>query len=131
MSEGEKAVAELQTIVRKNLVSAKYADEIPEAYNKSGISGLFVWLIELNMKRPVPDEGLSGHPFFISWWYAILGDREHAIYWLKKNVEPNMGSYYLSLITTNPDFDILRSDPRFLSIIEQIGLSRYNTRKAK
>lgn len=131
MGEGEKAVAELQTIVRKNPVSAKYADEIPNAYKKSGIPGLFVWLIELNMKRPVPDEGLSGHPFFISWWYAILGDREHAIIWLEKKMEPNMGSFYLSLITTNPDFDILRNDPRFLAIIEQIGLPRYNTRKAK
>ena len=131
MGEGEKAVTELQTIVRKNPVSAKYADEIPNAYKKSGIPGLLVWLIELNMKRPVPDEGLSGHPFFISWWYAILGDREHAIIWLEKNMKPNMGSYYLFLITTNPDFDILRNDPRFLAIIEQIGLSRYNTRKAK
>jgi TolB-like protein/AraC-like DNA-binding protein len=131
MGEGEKAAAELQTIVRKNPVSAKYADEIPKAYKKSGIPGLFVWLIELNMKRPVPDEGLNGHPFFIAWWYAILGDREHAIYWLEKNMERNMEPYYTSLIATNPDFDILRSVPRFLAIIEQTGLSRYNTRKAK
>jgi TolB-like protein/AraC-like DNA-binding protein len=131
MGEGEKAVAELQTIVRKNPVSTKYADEIPNAYKKSGIPGLFVWLIELNMKRPVPNEGLSGQPFFISWWYAILGDREQAVIWLEKNMKLNMGPYYLWLITTNPDFDILRNDPRFSAIIEQIGISRYNTRKAK
>jgi tetratricopeptide (TPR) repeat protein len=131
IGEGEKAAAELQTIVRKNPVSAKFADEIPKAYKESGIPGLFIWLIKLNMKRPVPDEGLSGNPFFISWWYAILGDREHAVYWLEKNMKSNMEFYYLSLIATNPDFDILRSDSRFLAIIEQTGLSRYNTRKAK
>jgi TolB-like protein/AraC-like DNA-binding protein len=131
MGEGEKAVAELQTIVRKYPVSARYADEIPNAYIKSGIPGLFVWLIEFNMKRLVPYEGLSGHPFFITWWYVILGDREHALSWLEKKMEPNMGTHYLTLIATNPDFDILRNDPRFLAVLEQIGLSRYNTRKAK
>jgi tetratricopeptide (TPR) repeat protein len=131
MGEGEKAAAELQTIVRKNHVSSQYADEIPKAYKKSGIPGLFVWLIELNMKRPVAAEGLTGESFYIAWWYAILGDREHAVYWLGKNIEKNKGTIYFSLIATNPDFDILRSDPRFLAIIEQIGFSRYNTRKAK
>jgi hypothetical protein len=34
------------------------------------------------------------------------------------------------LIAVNPDFDFLRSDPRFQEIIDKLGLTAYNTRSA-
>jgi hypothetical protein len=74
---------------------------------------------------------MTGHPFFIAWWYAILGDREESVYWLQRNMETQFRMYeYFNLIATNPDFDILRNDPRFIKIIDDIGLTQYNTRKA-
>jgi TolB-like protein/AraC-like DNA-binding protein/lipoprotein NlpI len=132
LGEGEKAAKELQSIARSYPGASQYADEILDAYNKSGIKGLFFWLIDVNTHKPIPVEGMNGHPFFIAWWYAILGNREESVYWLERNMEVKARLYiYFNLIATNPDFDILRSDPRFLKIIDQIGLTPYNTRAAK
>jgi TolB-like protein/AraC-like DNA-binding protein/Tfp pilus assembly protein PilF len=132
LGEGEKAVKELQEILRTATDTVNYADEIPEVYRKSGIEGLFIWMIDININRPAPVFGLSGEPFPISWWYAILGDKEKSIYWLEKNMEQKLKRHaFFDLIATNPDFDILRDDPRFIAIIQKIGLTKYNIRKAR
>ncbi|MCK5138122.1 MAG: helix-turn-helix domain-containing protein [Bacteroidales bacterium] len=132
LGEGEKAVQKLQTITKRYPGTEQYVNEISEAYNKSGINGLFTWLIEVNKNKPIPVEGMNGHPFFIAWWNAILGNREESVYWLEKNMESKRRLYiYFNLIATNPDFDILRDDPRFLKIIDEIGLSPYHHRKTK
>jgi TolB-like protein/AraC-like DNA-binding protein len=132
LGEGEKAVEELQQIARTYPGTSQYVREISEAYNKSGIRGLFSWLIEVNKNKPIPVEGMDGHPFYIAWWNAILGNMEESIYWLQKNMERQQRLYvYFNLIATCPDFDILRDDPRFLKIIEEIGLAPYYTRAAK
>jgi len=44
---------------------------------------------------------------------------------------PGRNYTFFKLIATNPDFDILREDPRFLAIIKEIGLAPYNIRKAR
>ena len=132
LGEGEKAVEELQSIARSNARSAAYADEIMDAYRKSGIDGLFNWLTDININRPVPVIGMSGQPFFTAWWYAIQDKREESLYWLERNMESANRNYtYFILIATNPDFDILRDNPRFLKIIDEIGLTRFNNRPAK
>lgn len=129
---GGKAIKELQAIVNKCPEGKPYADELPEVFRKSGIPGLFKWLIEINMKRPLPAAGMSGHPFFMAWWYAILGNREQSLYWLERNMEAKNKMFeFFRLIATNPDFDFLRNESRFLSIIDQIGLKLYHTRKAR
>jgi TolB-like protein len=88
------------------------------------------WLIDLN--QPINAEGLNGHPYFLSWWYALLGEKERSLYWLEKNMSaPNKFEIYFDLIATNPDFDLLRNDPHFLSIIDRRGLTPYNRRKAR
>ncbi len=111
LGEGEKAMTELQTIARTHPVSAKFTDEIEETFNKSGIEGLFSWLVNVNINKPVPVAGITGHPYFIAWWYAIPGNREKSIYWLEKNMETQSRYYeFFNLIATNPDFDILRSN---------------------
>ena len=132
LGEGEKATKELQNIFNKYPSISHYSAEIIEAYNKSGVEGIFTWLIDLNINNPIPFEGLNGHPFYIAWWYAILGNREKSIYWLERNMKAEkIPRHYFNLIANNPDFDILRNDPRFLKIIDEIGLTPYNTRKTK
>jgi tetratricopeptide (TPR) repeat protein len=129
LGEGEKAMSELQAIARTNPKSALFTDEIEDAFNKSGIDGLFNWLVNVNINKPVPVAGMTGHPFYIAWWSAILGNSEESIYWLQRNMESQFRMYeFFNLIATNPDFDILRSDPRFIKIIDDIGLTQYNTR---
>jgi len=127
LGEGEKAAMELQTIAHMYTGTSQYADEIKNAYDRSGIPGLFTWLTDVNINKPVPGPGMNGQPFFVAWWYSILGKKEETLYWLERNMESEMRNYtYFNLIATNPDFDFLRSDPRFLTILEQIGLAPYN-----
>lgn len=132
LGEGEKAARELQIIAGLYPAATDYPDQIWNAWKQSGLEGLFSWLADVNCYRPIPVEGMDGHPFFCAWWSALLGDREKSVYWLEKNMECDKKMYvYLNLIATNPDFDILRADPRFIAIIEELGLTQYNTRKPK
>ena len=132
LNEGEKVMQQLQHIAKRYSGTDKYANEIQEAYKKSGINGLFSWLIDINKNAPIPVEGMNGHPFYIAWWNAILGNKDESIYWLEKNVKhPHPLYQYFNLIAIMPDFDILRTDQRFLKIVDQIGLTPYHTRKAK
>jgi TolB-like protein/AraC-like DNA-binding protein len=132
LGEGENAARELKNIFTRYLKTNEYENEISDAYKKSGIKGLFTWLIDLNIKKPVPLEGMNGHPFYIAWWYAILGDKNESVSWLKKASESQYIPYhYFDLITTNPDFDFVRDEPGFIKILQEVGLSSYNKGKAK
>jgi TolB-like protein/AraC-like DNA-binding protein len=132
LGEGEKAVKKLQELTGRYPVAGGYADELALSYSRSGIPGLFEWLIDINKNRPVPIDGMTGHPFFIAWWNAILMNHEETIYWLERALEdPRPLGHYFNLIATNPDFDFLRDDPRFLQVIDKKGLTPYHTRRAK
>jgi TolB-like protein/AraC-like DNA-binding protein len=132
LGEGEKAAGVLQNIFNKYPVTKPLADEIMKAYNKSGTEGIFRWLIDLNMKTPIPLQGLNGNPYYIAWWYAIIGEREESINWFEKTLETEQKPmHYFNLIANNPDFDILRDDPRFLAVIEKAGLAPYHKRKSR
>jgi TolB-like protein/AraC-like DNA-binding protein len=132
LGEGEKAAKVLHDNFSRYQATSKYADEILDAFNESGIKGIFTWLIDFNINRPVPLEGLNGDPYYIAWWYAILGNREESIYWFERTMEAKTKPLqYFNLIANNPDFDILRDDPRFIAIIEKAGLAPYHTRKAR
>jgi len=132
LGEGENTVQMLQTIIKPFPGAEIHEGEIREAYNKSGIPGLFSWMIDVNKNKPVPVQGLNGHPFYIAWWNAILGNREEAVSWLQKNMEHQWRLYvYFNLIATHPDFDILRDDPRFLKIVDEIGLTPYHNQKSR
>lgn len=130
LGEGEKATAALQGIVR-NYTDAgdSVEEEIAAAYRRSGIEGLFSWMVETNLSKPLPVFGLSGIPFFTSWWYAILGDEENSIYWLETNLTLERKRHaFFDLIVSNPDFDILRDNARFKAVVDKIGLTPYNNR---
>jgi len=132
LGEGEKAAKALHDNFDRYQVTRIYSDEILDAFNESGIKGMFTWLIDFNINRPIPLEGLSGHPYYIAWWYAILGNREQSIYWFERAIEAETRPlHYFNLIANNPDFDILRNDPRFLAVIEKTGLAPYHKRKAR
>ena len=129
LGEGEKAALELNDLFKRYPSMSHLGDEVLEAYRSSGVEGILTWLIDINVNRPIPFEGLTGNPFFIAWWFAIKGDREESVRWFEKTVEmPNITRHYFDLIATNPDFDILRADPRFIAVIEKAGLTPYNTR---
>jgi TolB-like protein len=130
--QGTKAAEELQNILRISSKTEKYDSEIINAFNKSGIDGLFSWLIGINTSRPIPALGLNGQPLFVSWWHAVIGNKEQSLRAIQKYMESQNHNYtYFNLIPANPDFFELRSDPRFIAIIEQIGLKNYNSWPAR
>ncbi|MBW6537584.1 MAG: helix-turn-helix domain-containing protein [Mariniphaga sp.] len=132
LGEGEKMLQELQTIIKKYTRDEKYLEEIQMAFNEKGINGIFAWLIEVNNKKPIKVEGMDGHPFYSAWWNAILGNKNEAVYWLEQTLEyPRPLGHYSNLITTNPDFDLLRDDPRFLEIVDKFGLTPWHKIKVE
>ncbi|MBN1145474.1 MAG: helix-turn-helix domain-containing protein [Bacteroidales bacterium] len=132
LGETDMAAKELQHIVNYHPGTSRYAKEIENVAKKSGIRGLFEWMVHANLNNPISVDGLNGHAFYIAWWNAIMGNKEESIHWLQKNLENENKLYlYFNLIATCPDFDILRSDPRFDTILDEAGLGAYNTSKAK
>ena len=126
LGEGEKMLQELQSIIKNYTRDEKYLEEIQIAYNEKGISGIFTWLDDVNQNRPIPVEGMDGHPFYSAWWNAIQGNKNEAVYWLERTLEdPRPLGHYSNLITTNPDFDLLRDDTRFLEIVDKFGLTPF------
>jgi hypothetical protein len=85
LGEGEKMLHELQSIIKNYTQDEKYLEEIQIAYNENGINGIFTWLDEVNQNKPIPVEGMDGHPFYSAWWNAILGNKNEAVYWLGTN----------------------------------------------
>jgi len=115
--ENLKAIETLQKIMPMDTLTARNANMVKDIYNKSGMNGIFEWLIELELKNPEPD------PLTIAIWYAKMNKKDEALNWLEKAFEKRPPG--IPRINTNPDFDNLRSEPRFLAIIEKLGLSEY------
>jgi hypothetical protein len=61
-------------------------------------------------------------PVYIASIYVCLGDKEQAFAWLRKAYDQR--SDHLLHIGISPDFDPLRSDPRFDKLLRDIGLAR-------
>ena len=52
---------------------------------------------------------------------AILGDKEQAFLWLEKAYEKR--EFGIPYLKCSPEFDSLRSDPRFQDLLRRVGLS--------
>ncbi|MEW6131044.1 MAG: protein kinase [Acidobacteriota bacterium] len=59
-------------------------------------------------------------PYMIAIVYAAMNERDRAFEWLDKVCEEK--SYYVVWLKVDPVFDGFRSDPRFQSILQRIGL---------
>jgi hypothetical protein len=93
------------------------SNSVKDVYNKSKINGLWNWLIELEFKKSKPSCLTLAHSF------NILGKKKEALDYLEKELEnPPPG---FAFINNNPDFNNLRSEPRFQAIIKKMGLSDY------
>lgn len=59
-------------------------------------------------------------PFYIAVIYTGLGDKDQAINWLEKAYQDK--SFWIATLKANPQFDILRNDPRFKTLLKRIKL---------
>jgi tetratricopeptide (TPR) repeat protein len=59
-------------------------------------------------------------PYHLAMVYAGLGERDQAFSWLAKAYEDREGR--MTILKVVPEFDGLRSDPRFAELLRRIGL---------
>lgn len=132
LGKGEEAAKIFRDVFNTNALTKPLAEGIMDAYKEAGITGIFKWLIDININSPVPLQGLNGNPYYLAWWNALIGNKEESVRWFEKCLETeNLPMHYFNLIAQNPDFDFLRDDPRFLAVIEKAGLAPYHNRKAR
>jgi tetratricopeptide (TPR) repeat protein len=106
------ALEYLQKILPNNASEVKYM------YIKSGWTGIINWLIDQEFKKTAPNwYTLAGQ------YYALQDNKEEALKALEKAQEVRISA--LPRINNDPDFDYLRSEPRFQAIIKKMGLSEY------
>ena len=109
--EDLKAIEALQKLMPGNAMTIK------EVYYKSGINGIFNYLIESEINKS------TNYFRTLASLYAKLDKKEEELSWLEKAMKENLTN--LPEINNNPDFDNVRSEPRFQAIIKKMRLSEY------
>lgn len=112
--EDLKAVEALQKCMAIDTSTLKYEKSVKEIFNKSGTNGLLNWLIENQLRKPIPS------PLDIATWYDILGEKKEALNWLEKAMEER--SQNIPRINNGPDFVNLRHEPRFQALCRKMNL---------
>jgi TolB-like protein/DNA-binding winged helix-turn-helix (wHTH) protein len=81
-----------------------HPDEIDRAFNK------------------VIDEAKAGarRPYDVAHYAMLKGDRATALDWLEKSYQHH--DYWLLFINVDPEYDPIRSDPRFQAIVHKLGV---------
>ena len=121
MGEDLKAVEALEKILlgSGDTLLVKNAPFVKDIYNKSGIDGIWNWLLELDLKQKTP------YPSTLAIRYARVGKKEEALYWLEKYFE----NQPTPRINNDPNFEVFRSEPIFQAMLVKMGLSEYQTPK--
>ncbi len=60
-------------------------------------------------------------PYHLAMVYAGLGEPDEALIWLERAFEDREGR--MTILRSVPEFDSLRSDPRFAALLSRVGLS--------
>jgi TolB-like protein len=119
--EGLKAVEVIQNYLKRDSLNTKYIRTVNKIYTISGLNGLINWVIDWEVKRTNSD------PYLLAVWHILVGKREKALGYLEKAVENRMVA--IPMINNDPDFDNLRSEPRFQKLIGEMGLSEYSKKE--
>jgi hypothetical protein len=56
----------------------------------------------------------------LAGYYAMLGDRDHALVWLEKAYTDR--DFRLTQIKVLFEFDFLHDDPRFIDLAKRVGI---------
>ena len=61
-------------------------------------------------------------PYRVAMIYAALGDKEQTFAWLEKAYQQRL--HNMIFLKVEPELDGLRSDPRFATLVQQVGLNQ-------
>ena len=116
-----EAIAERQQLFRL-AGDDEDAQALGEDFKALGFQAVMrqLYLITLeSLEEAAKTQYVSPTAFAVA--YAKLDDKEHAFAWLEKADAERTSS--ISGLKTNPEFDNLRSDPRFAALVKKMGLS--------
>ena len=113
----DQAVAEYKTAGKVSGLPPELLEQSNQAYAKSGWKAYLQVTLDQILNQPA---GRKFPPFVIATYYARLGDREQTLAWLERGYEQR--DFRMTLIGVSFEFDSLRSDPRFVALVQKIGL---------
>jgi TolB-like protein/Tfp pilus assembly protein PilF len=90
---------------------------VKQEYAKSRFRGAMNRLVALQEEQA---KRIYIDPAWIAGTYAFLGEKDRAFTWLEKAYGEKSG--FLSYIKSHPNFDSLRSDPRYADLLKRMGL---------
>lgn len=118
MGDDTGAIKELTNGWKQKDGMDSLAGSIKRAYGQKGINGVYQFRIDNNLKKnPVQKS------FIIAQNYAKLKNGDKTIEWLEIAHEEKVSD--LVFIKYHPNFESLRSDTRFLSILNSMNLGGY------
>jgi TolB-like protein/AraC-like DNA-binding protein len=129
----EKAMEALITSWKMNDASINDIESIKNAYNNSGIKGVYLMIINQDLKEfSKPLDQLSiGYINYQLYWiaqkYAFIEDNDKALEFLEYCFEAR--STILYHIKYDPYFKNIRTEPRFLAILKKMNLGDYQSQQ--
>jgi serine/threonine protein kinase/tetratricopeptide (TPR) repeat protein len=95
-----------------------------EAYRKDGEAGYWRARVQLALQHTREGRVINYDEsrYRIASFYAHLGDVDSAVPLLQEALEQR--DIALAYVSTAPEFQVLRSDPRIMDIMQQLGFSR-------
>jgi eukaryotic-like serine/threonine-protein kinase len=110
---------EWEKVARLNNDSENLAlvDAAKREYPKSGYRGALKRVVALEEEQA---KRIYIDPAWRAGQYAFLGEKDQAFAWLEKAYAEKSG--FLHYLKVSPDFDSLRSDPRYASLLKRMGL---------
>jgi hypothetical protein len=76
-----------------------------------------------SLERMAASKGSSfASPYQVALGYAAIGDRDAALFYVKKSVDAHEGQ--ATYLKVEPLFDSIRSDPRFVAQEKRVGVVR-------
>ncbi len=91
-----------------------------EAYQRGGIRAYALVRIDA-MERRAPETARHSNDFDPAEWYAFTSQPDKALKALHQIIATH--DEEAVMLAVDPMFDNLHSDPRFLAILQQVGLS--------
>ncbi len=91
----------------------KDLQRVADAYRAGGREAFLRARLEFNKKHPP-------RAYFFAYNYALLGENDQALQWLRKALDAH--HHDILNLQNDPEFDHLRSDPRFMEIANKVGL---------
>ncbi len=117
LERNNKAVEEI-----KNLISTDYSNNshqtIDKIYQESGIVGVINWFINWML---INEQKKYINNFAIAKFYGCIGDSQNALKYLEKSFKE--GIVETPKIKNNSDFDSIKTEPRYIALLEKMGLA--------